>query len=414
MSADDQTALIFGKYKLLERLGRGGMAEVFKALSVGAAGFQRPVVIKRILPHLAADAQFVEMFIEEARIAASLDHPNIVQVFDLGRHAGDLFMVLEYVPGSDLGELARFHATEGQPIPHQLVAFIAVDLCKALECAHGHRDEHGHHRPVIHRDVSPQNVLLSVGGGVKLADFGLATSMGAARVTMPGVIKGKLGYMSPEQAGGARDLDVRSDLFSLGIVMYEALSGRRLFVGHGPADTIRRVRAAQVPPLGDVAPGVPTPLGDLVSRLLARSRDDRPESSQEVRRVLATYLRGVSPPVDATVLAEAVRRVLAGQSRAVDAGDSDAETRAVESEEGPCVDEGARDASYDIADDGRMTFCDSPDPPGAATLADEGPAVAPVTPLLPPVEGNAAEEGSVLVSRVVTVGNAEGEGGAGT
>lgn len=302
--------LIFDKYKLLEPLGRGGMAEVYKALSVGAAGFQRPVVLKRILPHLAANKQFVDMFVKEASIAASLDHPNIVQVFDLGDFQGDLFMVLEYVPGVNLGTVMQFYSNLGKAVPHQLVAYTAVDVCKALECAHGHRDQEGRLDPFVHRDVSPQNVLLSMSGTVKLADFGLAMALGGVRMTMPGIIKGKLGYMSPEQATGERDLDIRSDLFSLGVVMYEAIAGRRLFVGSSPADTIQRIRAGQISSLTELAPQTPPALADLVHELLARDREQRPESAKEVRRMLSQYLRKVHPPVDATTLAGIVRHVL--------------------------------------------------------------------------------------------------------
>lgn len=299
--------LIFGKYKLLEPLGQGGMAEVYKALSVGAAGFQRPVVIKRILPSLSSNRQFVEMFIKEASIAASLDHPNIVQVFDLGEDEGDLFMVLEYVPGLDLGTVAQHYKDKGKRLPHQLVAYVAVDMCKALECAHGFHDASGKPAPVIHRDVSPQNVLLSMNGGVKLADFGLAMALTDNRITMPGIIKGKLGYLSPEQAAGALQLDTRSDLFSLGVVLHEAIAGRRLFVGRSPAETMKRIQEAKVPGLGNFVKDIPEALEEIIRSLLSRNPDERPNSAIEVRRSLAQYLRRVHPPVDATTLAGVVR-----------------------------------------------------------------------------------------------------------
>jgi serine/threonine-protein kinase len=318
-------SLIFGKYKLLEPLGRGGMAEVYKALSVGAAGFSRPVVIKRILPNLAANRQFVDMFIKEASIAASLDHPNIVQVYDLGEDNHDLFMVLEYVPGLDLGTIVQHFAETGRHLPHQIVAFVGVDMCKALECAHDHHDAEGNPAPVIHRDVSPQNVLISMAGTVKLADFGLAMALTDVRVTLPGIIKGKLGYLSPEQAFGARELDTRSDLFSLGVVLYEAIAGRRMFVGDSPAETIRRIRDLQFPSLGRIAPQVPDQLAELIQRLLSRDPAARPGSAKEVRKILARYLRHVHPPVDATALAGIVRHLVRERSAnaAVEAEEAD-------------------------------------------------------------------------------------------
>jgi serine/threonine-protein kinase len=381
--------LIFGKYEVLETLGRGGMAEVFRALSVGVAGFRRPVVIKRILPQLASNKQFVDMFIKEASIAASLDHPNIVQVFDLGQDEGDLFMVLEHVPGIDLGVMAQYYSDHGGGIPHELVAFVAVDVCKALECAHGQRDPRGRPRPVIHRDVSPQNVLLSVAGAVKLADFGLAMALGGTRATTPGIIKGKLGYMSPEQATGQRDLDIRSDLFSLGVVLHEALSGRRLFVGPTAAAIIQRVRSAQVPLLAEVAPSVPVVLAELVHSLLQQHRDDRPSSAQEVRRVLSRYLRTVQPPVDAGILAEAVRHVAESLS---EGGGSDASdevcTAAYLTQPGsPFAGEGAPGGEPSLDSTVRQ-------PPEFLAPDDE----APTFPSPSDTEG-------VLVRRVVTIGD---------
>ncbi len=305
-----RSKIVFDKYEVQEPLGRGGMAEVYRAISVGAAGFQRPVVLKRILPHLAANRHFVDMFVKEASIAASLDHPNIVQVFDLGEDQGDLFMIMEYVPGTTLGNVMQHYSDLGKSVPHQLVAYVAVDVCKALECAHNHLDGDGDLDPFIHRDVSPQNVLISLSGTVKLADFGLAMALGDVRVTMPGVIKGKLGYVSPEQAAGERELDTRADLFSLGVVMYEAMAGRRLFIGASAADTIRRVKNVVVTPLSQVNPQVPPVLEELIHRLLARDPDERPDSARDVRQTLSSYLRGVHPPVDATVLSRVVRYVM--------------------------------------------------------------------------------------------------------
>jgi serine/threonine-protein kinase len=409
--------LIFGKYKLLEPLGRGGMAEVYRALSVGAAGFKRPVVIKRILPSLAANRQFVDMFIKEASIAASLDHPNIVQVFDLGEDGSDLFMVLEYVPGLDLGSIVQHFAETGRRLPHQIVAFLAVDVCKALECAHDHRDADGNPAPVIHRDVSPQNVLISMAGMVKLADFGLAMALTDARVTLPGIIKGKLGYLSPEQALGARELDVRSDLFSLGVVLYEAIAGRRLFTGESPVDTIRRIRDVKFQSLSRVAPQVPDQLVELIHGLLSKDPEGRPGSAKEVRKVLARYLRHVHPPVDATALASIVRHIVReraaskNEPSSLDKTNDDVVTAAYAVEDaGPdsFVDDSSANRET-LAQDGVPTappqplelVSDDPDPTLQTDPRDPSGASAPRRPAEDP-----SASSSVLISRVVSVGDA--------
>ena len=285
------------------------MAVVYKAEAQGAAGFSRPVVIKRIRDRHARAARYEKMFVKEARTAATLDHPNIVRVYDLGQQQEDLFMVLEYVPGVTLSAMIRHHGRRGQTVLPSLTAFIAVDVCKALEAAHGRRDEQGLPSPVIHRDVSPRNVLLARDGTAKLGDFGLAMLPDATGSTTPGVIKGTATYMSPEQARGERDLDGRSDLFSLGLVLYESLCGRRALFGKTLEEVVTRARGGGVVPLTEVAPGLPEPLTDLVGRLLALHPDDRPESAQAVRKELSAFLRGFTPAVDPTSLARAVALV---------------------------------------------------------------------------------------------------------
>lgn len=293
--------LLLGKYRIARKIGEGGMAFVYQAVSRGVAGFERNVVIKVIKPELASSADLVRQFVQEASVGASLDHPNIVHVFDLGEHEGQLLMVLEYVPGKDLGALTRRVRKARRVLGPEMTTFVAVDVCKALEAAHSHVDARGAPSPVIHRDVSPQNILVSYEGVVKLADFGLARALGVARQTRQGIIKGKLSYMSPEQSRG-REVDGRSDLFSLGTVLWEVLSGRRLFLAPDQVETIRRVRGAEVPPLTVVAPHVAPELAAIVHRALEREPGDRYQTATEMRKALVAYLRSARP-VDPSALA---------------------------------------------------------------------------------------------------------------
>jgi serine/threonine-protein kinase len=293
--------VLLGKYRIGPRVGAGGMAVIHRATSLGAAGFERPVVIKAIRPGLASSPDMVRQFIQEASVGATLVHPSIVQVFDLGEHEGRLFMVLEYVAGKDLAALSFRVRRAQRVLSPELVAFITIDVCKALECAHEHVDDDGKRSPVVHRDISPQNILLSREGHVKLADFGMARALGVARQTAFGVIKGKLSYMSPEQSHGA-EVDGRSDIFSLGTVVWETLTGKRLFLADSMPETIRRVREGQVPPLSHVAPHVSEGLSSIVSRALATRPEDRYQTATEMRQALQAYLR-TARRVDAGVLA---------------------------------------------------------------------------------------------------------------
>ncbi|MBI2896335.1 MAG: protein kinase [Deltaproteobacteria bacterium] len=299
----------WGRYRLGERIGIGGMAEVFRAVSPGAAGFEKPVVIKRILPEYAEDRSFVSMFVNEARIGATLAHPNIVQIYDFGEVDGDYFMAMEYVHGTDVARLLWRLLQRKRTLPQHLVAFVAVDVLRALEFAHNRLGSDGRPSPVIHRDVSPQNILVSLDGLVKLTDFGLARALDHTRLTRPGTLKGKLSYMSPEQAFG-RDVDARSDLFSLGIVMYELLVGKSLFRGGSDADTLARVRAAAVPLFERFVPGLSEQFAATLRRALAREPADRFSTAAEFRRSLLEYLRTVDPPVEATTLGALVREVI--------------------------------------------------------------------------------------------------------
>src|SRR5688500_10673044 len=220
------TSQSLGKYQLLRKLATGGMAEVWLARQMGIEDFRRNVVLKRILPHLAEDVEFVQMFLNEAKIAARFTHPNIAQIYDLGAEAGSYFIAMEYVHGEDLGRIMRKAWSSGQWLTKPLAVRIISLACDGLYYAHTRADEHGRPLKVVHRDVSPQNILVSFDGSVKLVDFGIAKAADQASLTKSGAIKGKFAYMSPEQASG-KPLDNRSDIFALGLVLYELLTGVR-------------------------------------------------------------------------------------------------------------------------------------------------------------------------------------------
>jgi len=265
----------FGKYTLFERIGRGGMADVYKGRVQGPQGFERTFVVKRILPHLSDDATFIKMFVEEAKLSARLAHPNIVQIFELGAVEGEYFISMEYIRGRDLSETMRaIWKTMGPPRP-ELVAYIGREACRALSYAHSLADERGRPLGMIHRDVSPSNIMMSYEGAVKLLDFGIAKALGEApETTKSGTMKGKYAYMAPEQTEGD-DVDHRIDIFSCGIVLHEVLTGRRLFKGQNDVLTIERVRRCDVPPPSQQNPMVPPELDAIILRALARDRDQR-------------------------------------------------------------------------------------------------------------------------------------------
>jgi serine/threonine-protein kinase len=272
----------FGKYQLVEKLGQGGMAEVWKARIVGPAGFQRTLVVKRILPHLVEDAHFVQMFVAEARLSARLNHANIVQVFELGNVEGEYFLAMEYVRGRDLVRLLKAQAGRGNLDPG-LGAYVVREVCRALGYAHGLVDDRGQPLRIIHRDVSPSNIMLAFDGAVKLLDFGIAKALAEAgeSKTQTGTLKGKFGYMAPEQVEG-RDIDHRADLFAAGIVLWESLTARRLFKGATDMQTIALVREARIEPPSRLNPAVPPELDRVCLRALAKSVEDRYATCEEM------------------------------------------------------------------------------------------------------------------------------------
>src|SRR5689334_3700027 len=221
MSAQQQ------RYRVIERIAAGGMAEVFRAESAGLEGFKKKVAIKRVLPHLAGKKEFMGMFLDEARLSAHLGHSNCVQVFDVGRGDDTFFIVMEMVDGADLKAVLQYMRQWGRLIPIEEACLICVKICEGLTYAHELRDDKGAPFNIVHRDMSPPNVLMTRYGEVKIADFGLAKANSQLEESQPGIIKGKFGYLSPEAAHG-RAIDHRTDIFAVGIILWEMLSGRRL------------------------------------------------------------------------------------------------------------------------------------------------------------------------------------------
>ena len=263
----------FGRYILTQKIAIGGMAEIFRAKSLGAEGFEKVVVIKRILPHFSEDEGFVTMFKDEARVAAHLSHANVVQIFDFDEADGLFYIAMEYVEGEDLKRVLDQGAKKGQPLSIAQAVHIIIEAALGLHYAHT-RLVDGEPLHVVHRDVSPHNIMISFSGEVKIMDFGIAKAASRSTKTRVGTVKGKCAYMSPEQARG-KPLDGRSDLFALGVCLWEMLTGKRLFVGESDFETLNNVLKAEVPAPSNLNPDVPKELDAIVLKALARDRDNR-------------------------------------------------------------------------------------------------------------------------------------------
>lgn len=276
----------FGPYLLEERIAVGGMAEIFRARRLGAAGFARQVCIKRILPAFCADPAFVEMFIDEARTGAQLRHGNIVAIDDFGEIHGQYYLCMELISGTDLSRLIHRLARDHRGCPLQVAVFIGIEVLKALDYAHNKKGPDGTPLGIVHRDVSPHNVLLSYAGEVKLGDFGIARAASRLHHTVGNVIKGKIAYMSPEQARGER-IDARTDLFALGVVLFETLTGRRPFTGPDEVAIVTALLRGERPRLRTLRPDVPEAVESVLNRLLEIDRTRRYQSAGEALAELA-------------------------------------------------------------------------------------------------------------------------------
>lgn len=299
--------LLAGKYELVAKLGQGGMAVVWRARTLGAAGFFRTVAVKRVEASVRGFDEVTEMFIEEARVGAALQHPNIVQVHDFGvDEHGCHYLVTELVEGIHLGRYLSHFREQALEAPWQLVTAIVIEVLRALEGAHGRLDERRALSPILHRDVTPGNILLADTGQVKLADFGLARAMDRGQMTRPNVVKGKLSYLAPELLLGLAPT-VKCDLFSLGVVMWEALAGERLFDAATDAEVVAAIRDGKTPLLSMKRPNLPIAITSAVHRALERDPAHRFDSARQMLDVLTSVLRVLPASVDSRVLGASFR-----------------------------------------------------------------------------------------------------------
>lgn len=305
----------FGRYLLVEELAAGGMGQVYRAMLRGGPGFEKEVALKRVLRELGEDDEFVMRFGDEARIASTLSHGNIVQVFDFGEHEGEFYLAMEFVDGPDLGTLLQAAHRAQQPVPRPAALYIAAEFCRGLAAAHQRRDARGKPTPVVHRDVSPQNIIVSRAGEVKVTDFGIAKAADNALRTKTGMLMGKVRYMAPEQAR-AEGVDARADVFAAGCVLFEMLAGRPLFDGPTPESVLLAVVQSPIPRISQVATNVPDGLDAILERALDREREHRYADGAALARDLERLLHVIAPAFSRDDLAALVRALVPPALRA--------------------------------------------------------------------------------------------------
>ena len=299
-----------GKYQLLRRLATGGMAEIYIARAEGMAGFEKLVVLKRILPQHAESEDFIRMFLTEARLAATLHHPNIVQVYDIGEDAGTFFFTMEWVKGQDLRKLVRAARKAERSLPLEHILLVVTGVAAGLEHAHEQTDPEGRPLGIVHRDVSPSNVIVTYDGAVKIVDFGIAKAASAQSATVAGTLKGKIPYMSPEQCRG-ETVDRRSDVFSIGTLLWELTTGLRLFSGDNEIAVLNRVARGDVPRPSSVRPDYPPGLEDIVMKALESDPTRRYQTAMDLQIELEDFAREVRLPVSSARLAKFMRELFA-------------------------------------------------------------------------------------------------------
>src|SRR4051812_6492273 len=316
------------RYRITERVAAGGMAEVFRGVAESLQGFKKNIAIKRILPALTKNKKFVAMFLDEARLSLVLQHANIVQVFDIAHTDDTYFIVMEYVDGVDLKAVMEWRRRIGRRIPIAHTLYIVMEICKGLSYAHELLNpETGKPLGIVHRDISPPNVLISKQGEIKVVDFGLAKATSQIETTDPGVVKGKMSYLSPEAARGD-EVDNRADIFAVGILLYELLTGKRLFYGETDYQTVELVRNAKIPPIKPQNPQVEPELEDIVRKALARRPDDRYQNATDIQDGLAQYAYSRGLKVIARDIAELVRQCL--EDRRMQSGEGRSKTSIID------------------------------------------------------------------------------------
>ena len=294
------------RYRVIEKLESGGMAEVFRAESQGLQGFRKQVAIKRVLPQLSEKKKFISMFLDEARLSAQLSHSNCVQVFDIGVGDQAYFIVMEFVDGANLKSIAESVKKQGRDLPIAAATYIAHEICKGLSYAHELTDANGLPLQLVHRDMSPPNVLVTKYGEVKIVDFGLAKASSQLEKSEPGIIKGKFAYLSPEAATG-QDVDSRADIFGVGIILWELLASRRLFLGDSDLQTVQNVQRAEVPPISRINRKVPPELERIVGKALAKDPRQRYRTAREFGQELSKFMFSFAQPVSGYDIAAIVQ-----------------------------------------------------------------------------------------------------------
>jgi serine/threonine-protein kinase len=302
------------RYRVIEKLESGGMAEVFRAESEGLQGFRKQVAIKRVLPHLSSKKKFISMFLDEARLSAQLSHSNCVQVFDIGVGDNAFFIVMEFVDGGNLKSIIEHIKKSGRDFPVEAAVYITLELCKGLAYAHELTDSSGAPLHIVHRDMSPPNVLITKHGEIKIVDFGLAKANSQLEKSEPGIIKGKFSYLAPEAAMG-QDVDARTDIFALGIMLWELLAGQRLFMGETDFQTVKKVQAAHVPSIMQINKKVPAELERIINHALARDPAQRFQTAREMGLDLTRFMFKFGVPVSTFEIGQLVQGAMKERQR---------------------------------------------------------------------------------------------------
>jgi serine/threonine-protein kinase len=304
------------KYRVLRKLEAGGMAEVFQAEVESIEGFKKQVAIKRVLPHLSQNKQFIEMFLDEARLSLKFSHANVAQTFSIGMSDNTYFITMEFIDGVNVRKMMEYYDRVGEAVDPAIASFVINEVCKGLSYAHNLTGPDGGPLGVVHRDVSPPNILISKQGEVKVLDFGLAKATSQLESTDPGLIKGKFAYLSAEAAHGL-DVDKRADIFSAGTVLWEMVTGKRLFKGETDFDTVMNVRDAPVPPASSINPDVPVELDAILEKALQKDPDKRYQDAAEMGNDIMKMLFSKQMAVTSYDVAKIVQSIVAAEPKEV-------------------------------------------------------------------------------------------------